>query len=106
MRIKKILIAIGITFVILIGALAALPYLFKEEIIAQVKTTANENLTAKLDFTDVDFSIFRHFPKLSVGLEGLEITNGPGPFEGVKLVKCERLDVAVDLFSMHFLAIT
>jgi hypothetical protein len=102
MRIKKILIAIGITFVILIGALAALPYLFKEEIIAQVKTTANENLTAKLDFTDVDFSIFRHFPKLSVGLEGLEITNGPGPFEGVKLVKCERLDVAVDLFSALF----
>ncbi|MBL7828096.1 MAG: AsmA family protein, partial [Saprospiraceae bacterium] len=102
MRIKKILIALGIVLLIIIGALAALPYLFKDEIIAQIKSTANESLTAKLDFKDVDFSIFRHFPKLSVGLEGLEITNGPGPFDGVKLVKCDRLDVAVDLFSIIF----
>lgn len=74
--------------------------LFKDDIIAEVKNAANESLTAKLDFKDVDISIFRHFPNLSVGLEGLEVTNGPGSFEGVKLVQCERLDVAVDLMSV------
>lgn len=99
---KKLLFGIAIFLVLLIGALIALPYFFKDEIIAQVKATANESLTATVDFKDVDISVFRNFPKLSVGLEGLEVTNGPGPFEGVKLVQCERLDVAVDLWSAIF----
>ncbi|GAB4496001.1 MAG: hypothetical protein OHK0019_26720 [Saprospiraceae bacterium] len=99
---KKLLFGIAIFLVLLIGALIALPYFFKDEIIAQVKTAANESLTATVDFKDVDISVFRNFPKLSVGLEGLEVTNGPGPFEGVKLVQCERLDVAIDLWSAIF----
>lgn len=99
---KKLLIGIAIFLVLLLGALVSLPYFFKDDIIAQVKTTANESLTAKLEFTDVDISVFRNFPNLSVGLEGLEITNGPGPFEGVKLVQCQRLDVAIDLWSALF----
>ncbi len=99
---KKVLFGLAIFLFLLLGALVAIPYLFKDEIIAQVKTTANESLTATLEFSDVDISIFRHFPKLSIGLKDLEITNGPGPFEGVKLVQCERLDVAVDLWSAIF----
>jgi hypothetical protein len=99
---KKVLFGLAIFLFLILGSLIAIPYLFKDEIIAQVKTAANESLTAKLEFSDVDISIFRNFPKLSVGLENLEITNGPGPFEGVKLVKCERLDVAVDLMSAIF----
>ena len=99
---KKVLFGLAIFIFLLLAALIAIPYLFKDEIIAQVKTAANESLTAKLDFSDVDISVFRHFPKLAVGLDNLEITNGPGPFEGVKLVKCERLDVAVDLWSAIF----
>ncbi|MBV6443096.1 MAG: hypothetical protein DYG98_09310 [Haliscomenobacteraceae bacterium CHB4] len=99
---KKLLFGIAVFLVLLIGAMIALPYFFKDEIIAQVKKAANESLTATVDFKDVDISIFRHFPKLAVGLEGLEVTNGPGPFAGVKLVQCERLDVAVDLWSAIF----
>ena len=99
MRLKKILTITAITLVVIIGVLVAIPFLFKDKIIAAVKTAANQSLTATLDFRDVNISVFRHFPQLSVGLEGLEITNGPGPFEGVKLVKCERLDVTVDLFT-------
>lgn len=99
---KKVLFGLAIFIFLLLAALVAIPYLFKDEIIAQVKTAANESLTAKLDFSDVDISVFRHFPKLAVGLDNLEITNGPGPFEGVKLVKCDRLDVAVNLWSAIF----
>mgnify|MGYP000278571254 CR=1 FL=1 len=99
---KKVLFGIAIFIFLLLAALVAIPYFFKDEIIAQVKTAANESLKAKLEFGDVNISIFRHFPKLSVGLDKLEITNGPGPFEGVKLVQCERLDVTVDLWSAIF----
>jgi hypothetical protein len=99
---KKVLFGFAILLFLLLAALVAIPYFFKDEIVAQVKTAANESLTAKLEFSDVDISVFRHFPQLSIGLEGLEITNGPGPFEGAKLVQCERLDVAVDLWSAIF----
>lgn len=99
---KKILIGIAISLAVVLGAMLAIPYLFKNEIVEQVKVIANESLTAKLDFSDVDVSLFRHFPKLSLGLKNLEVTNGPGPFEGVKLVRCERLDLTVDLWSAVF----
>ncbi len=99
---KKVLFGIAIFIFLLLGTLIAIPYFFKDEIVAQVKAAANERLTAKLEFSDVNISVFRHFPKLSIGLENLEITNGPGNFDGVKLVKCERLDVTVDLWSAIF----
>lgn len=92
------MIAFAVFFAVLLGAVVVLPYLFKDEIITAVKTAANENLNAKLDFKDVNFSVFRHFPKLSVGLEGLDIS-GVGPFDEVKLLRCERMDVAIDLLS-------
>lgn len=98
---KKVLFSIAILLVLLLGSLLILPYLFKDEIVAQVKTAANENLNAKVDFKDVNVSFFRHFPRLSVGLEGLEVM-GMEEFEGVKLVQCERLDVAVNLWSAIF----
>lgn len=99
---KKVLFGIAIFIFLFLAALVAIPYLFKDDIIAQIKTSANESLTARLEFSDVSISVFRNFPKLSVGLNDLEITNGPGPFNGVKLVRCERLDLAVDLWSALF----
>ncbi|MCB0533890.1 MAG: AsmA family protein [Saprospiraceae bacterium] len=98
---KKILAGIAVVLVLFVGAMAALPYFFKDEIIAQVKQTANESLTATLDFQDVSLSIFRHFPQLAIGLQGLEIT-GTGPFEDVKLIQCKQMDVAIDLWSAIF----
>ena len=98
---KKILFAFAAIIVLLLGALITVPYFFKDEIVATVKSTANESLTAKLDFSDVNLSVFRHFPKLSVGLEELSVT-GTGEFEDVRLLYCKRLDVAVDLWSAIF----
>jgi hypothetical protein len=96
---KKFLIGIGIVLVLLLGAMVAIPYFFKDKILAAIKEAANNELTATLDFSDVDVSLFREFPKLAVGLENITITNGPGPFEGVQLLKTKRLDVAVDLMA-------
>jgi len=98
---KKLLIVLGVIIVLFLGAITALPYFFKDEIVAAAKVAANENLTATLDFKDVNLSVFQHFPQLSIGLEGLEIT-GTGPFNGVKLVQCKQLDVAVDLWAAIF----
>jgi AsmA-like C-terminal region len=96
---KKILIALGVIIALLLSAAVAIPYFFKDEIVAAVKKSANDNLTATLDFKDVDISLFRQFPKLSIGLEDLRVTNGKGPFEGIQLLQTRRLDVAVDLWA-------
>ncbi|MFN4079804.1 MAG: AsmA-like C-terminal region-containing protein [Saprospiraceae bacterium] len=98
---KKIFLGIAIFVAVLIGALIALPFLFKDEIVAQIKKTANESLTATLDFERVSLSLFRHFPKLSVGLEDLSIT-GRDDFEGTRLLYCKKMDMAIDLWSAIF----
>jgi Ca2+-binding EF-hand superfamily protein len=54
--VKKALLSIAVILFLLIGALIALPFIFKDEIIAEVKKAANESLTAKVDFKD--FVIF------------------------------------------------
>jgi AsmA-like C-terminal region len=95
---KKLLIGIVLLLLIIVGALVAIPVFFKDEIVAQIKIAANESLNAKLDFTDVDVSVFRNFPKLSVGLQELDIM-GIGVFDGTRLIHCKKLDVAVDFWD-------
>ncbi len=97
-KMKKILIGFFALVVLLLAAAVAIPYFFKDEIFAAAKKAANENLNAKVEFSDVDISLFRNFPKLSVGLENL-LVSGVGEFEGTNLIRCERLDLAVDFWS-------
>jgi hypothetical protein len=96
---KKILKIVGITMVVLILAAIAIPYFFKDKIIAKVKTELNKQLTAKVDFKDVDISLFRHFPRLAVGLEDLQVT-GTGEFAADTLLSVKQIDVALNLMSV------
>ncbi|CAL1516949.1 AsmA-like C-terminal region-containing protein [Chitinophaga sp. MM2321] len=96
---KKILKIVAITIVVLVLAAIAIPYFFKDKIMATVKTELNKQLTAKVDFKDVDISLFRHFPRLAVGLENLEIT-GTGDFEGDTLLAVRQIDIALNLMSV------
>lgn len=98
MKVKKILKGIGITLLVLIALLIAIPYLFKGQIIAKIKTELNKNLNAKVDFSDVDISLFRRFPRLAVALEDLQVT-GVDHFNGDTLVAVKRLDLAMNLMS-------
>ncbi|MBC9930381.1 AsmA-like C-terminal region-containing protein [Chitinophaga qingshengii] len=96
---KKILKIVAVTLVVLILAAIAIPYFFKDKIIAKVKTELNKHLTAKVDFKDVDISLFRHFPRLAVGLDQLQVT-GTGEFDGDTLLAVKQIDVALDLMSI------
>jgi hypothetical protein len=96
---KKILKISLIVFLILIVAAFAIPLLFKDKIIAKVKTEINKNVLARVDFKDVDISLFRHFPKLSVGMEKLQVM-GIAEFEKDTLLSSENLDVSLNLMSV------
>ena len=99
---KKILLFFGAFLLLFIGTLVAIPYFYKDELVSEIKKAANEQLTATLEFGEVNLSLFRSFPDLAVGLETISVTNGPGPFEGVQLLRANRLDIVVDIWEILF----
>jgi vacuolar-type H+-ATPase subunit H len=96
---KRILIGLGILIVLLIGAAAAIPVLFKDQLLAKAKTIINEQVNAEVEFSDVSLSLFRHFPDISFGMDDLTV-NGIDTFRGVTLAKARRLDLTLDLLSV------
>lgn len=72
---KKALKIFGITTLIIIALLIAIPFAFQGQIKDLVKRFINENLNAKVEFSDVNLSFIRSFPQAHVSLNDLVITN-------------------------------
>lgn len=96
---KKIGIGLLVFLLLIVGALFILPSVFKDDIAALVKSAANDNLNATLDFGNHDISIFTDFPNLTVTLHNVVVHNA-APFDGVTLADIGGLEVTVDLFSL------
>ncbi|MBK8522325.1 MAG: AsmA-like C-terminal region-containing protein [Chitinophagaceae bacterium] len=97
-KLKKFLKIFFIILLILIGLLFATPYIFKGKIVTMVKKEVNKNLNAKVDFKEVDISFFRRFPKVSIGLDDLQVI-GINYFADDTLLSAKRLDATVDFLS-------
>jgi hypothetical protein len=97
---KKFLKITGITLLVLILALIAVPFLFKGKIIERVKKEANNNLNATVNFSDdIGISIFKSFPKLTVTLKQVSIV-GKDTFLGDTLVYLPDISVALNVMSV------
>ncbi|WP_452218624.1 AsmA family protein [Lacinutrix undariae] len=72
---KKALKIAGITLLIIFLLLLAIPYAFQSQIKTMVKDTINDNLNAKVEFSDVSLSLIKSFPKAHVEVNDLLITN-------------------------------
>lgn len=90
--VKKILKWTGIVLLVLIIALAATPFLFKNKIKELVMKTINEKVDATVAFEDVSLSLFKSFPKANVTIEKLSIIN-KAPFAGDTLVYMGQIDL-------------
>ncbi len=97
--ISKTLKVVFIFITILIIAAVSIPYLFKDKIIAKVKTGINENIEAIVDFKDIDISFLKSFPSVSVSLNELNIS-GKGAFNGNKLIQAKKFDINLDFWSV------
>jgi hypothetical protein len=98
---KRLKIFLKIFFIVLslmIGLLFATPYIFRGKIISLVKKEINKSLYAKVDFKTVDISFFRRFPKVSIGLDELQVI-GLDYFEKDTLLYAKRMDATVDFMS-------
>lgn len=93
---KKILKITAIVLVVIVAALFAIPYFFKDQIKAKIAEAINESVDAKVSFNDADVSLFKNFPNATVGIEKLVIIN-KAPFEGDTLVSLGELNLKMSI---------
>ncbi len=89
----------GIVLLVLIVLAFLIPLFFKSKIMAVAREQINKHVNAKVDFKDIDISLFRHFPRLAVGLDNLQVV-GIDNFSKDTLIAAKQIDVALNLFSL------
>lgn len=96
---KKFLKWTGITLLVIIILLIALPFMFKGKLIQMAKDEANKSLNAKVDFGEFDLSIFSSFPDFRFSINNVSVA-GVGEFENDTLAYLKKLQLDVNLMSV------
>lgn len=96
---KKLLKITGLIVLLLLLMAFTIPVVFKKQVQALVKKEINKQLNANVDFRDVRLSLFRHFPKVTISIKGLQIT-GKSSFAADTLLATESADITAGLFSV------
>ena len=76
----------------------AIPYFFEDQIKAKILKSINENVDAKVAFSDANLSLFKSFPNANIELENLSIIN-KAPFEGDTLVALKELNLKIGFYN-------
>jgi len=96
---KKFFKITGITLVVLIVLAFLIPVVFKKQIQRLVKKEINKSINAKVDFSDVKLSLFKHFPKVAIVIEDLTII-GLNEFSEDTLLAAKKVDASAGLFNV------
>ncbi|WP_264536136.1 AsmA-like C-terminal region-containing protein [Flavobacterium sp. N1736] len=92
---------LAITFAVILGLLFLTPIVFEDQIKDQIKKTANERLSAELNYSDVSVSFFRHFPSLTLTLNDLNL-NGSAPYKNEKFITAKEVSFGINVASLVF----
>ncbi|SHF87524.1 AsmA-like C-terminal region-containing protein [Flavobacterium defluvii] len=92
---------LGITFAVILALLFLTPIVFEDQIKEQIKKTANERLSAELNYSDVSVSFFRHFPSLTLTLDNLSL-NGSAPYKNEKFITAKEVSFGINVASLVF----
>ncbi len=93
---------IGIGFAIigiLIVIMSLIPGMFKNKLAQKIKLEINKNINAKVEFSDIELSLFRSFPQLNITINKFAI-EGVANFNQVPLLNIEALYTSVNLSSL------
>ncbi|WP_339662645.1 AsmA-like C-terminal region-containing protein [Croceibacter atlanticus] len=93
---KKILKIFGIFVLILVIGLIAAPFLFKGTIEKLIKKTINNNVSAQVEWRDLDLTLFSSFPDATVVIKDFSVVNND-PFKGDTLASGERLELQMGI---------
>lgn len=95
---RKALYITGGVLLLLLLAAVLVPFLFRDKVDALLKAQINRSLHAQVDYQRLGLSLFRHFPALTVRLEGLTVINRE-PFAGDTLLSCAAIDVGLHVLK-------
>jgi len=98
-RSARITAAIVTPLVALLLLLAVAPMLFRGRIEQAAQREVNQSVDARVAWQGLGLSFFRHFPNLSLTLDGLTVA-GAGRFDGDTLAAVQHLRVVLDLGSV------
>lgn len=100
--VKRTLQVVGGILVLFIGILIAIPYFYKNELLDQAKSFANEQINATLDFDNdkVGLSLLWTFPDFSFRIGDLSVT-GHDEFEGKKLAHIGNFYFTINLMDVY-----
>jgi len=87
---KKILKITGIFLSVILGVLIAVPFFLEAKIGTLIKNNVNKNINAALDFSEVNLSLLRSFPKAELRIQDLVLLT-KGSFEGDTLFKSKSI---------------
>lgn len=93
---KKALKILGGIIITLFLILLIVPFAFQSQIKDLVKNYINDNLNAKVEFTDVDLSLIQNFPKAHVSIDNLVITNN-APFKDETFATVKSISFSMPL---------
>lgn len=95
---KKLLKVLGILLLLLLALIIVLPFFLKGKIAEEIKKGINEQINAKVEFSDVSLSLLKDFPRLTLEIDSLIIQNLE-PFEGRELARVNRVSTEINLLS-------
>jgi AsmA-like C-terminal region len=96
---KKIFKFLLMFLLVIVGVAFSVPFLFKNKIMEAVKQQINKNLLAKTNFSNVDISLFKHFPKAAISIDSISVV-GINEFDGDTLIAAKNIDIAVNIMSL------
>ena len=96
---KKVLRVVGIIVLIFVALLIALPFFLEGKIGDIIKNNVNQNVNAKLDFSQADLSLFSSFPNAEVSLSNVSLIN-KASFEGDTLFASKSVSLKMGISEL------
>ena len=96
---KKFLKIIGALLLLVVVVLIAAPFILEVKIGDLIRTNVNNNVNAKLDFTNANLSLIKSFPNAELGLQNVSLIN-QAPFEGDTLFAAKELSLTLGISEL------
>lgn len=96
---KKLSLTLLAVLTGLLGLAYTLPYFFKDQIQEQVNKAIIKQVKGKVYYSDLNLSLFRHFPYLAINIEDFGIV-GLAPFSQDTLAQAKGFELSFDVMSL------
>ena len=99
-RIGFFFLGVVVFFMLSSGLLALYFKNNKAEIITQINTKINENITGKIDIGDIRYKFLKGFPNMTLALSQVELKDSLWAVHKRTLLKAEQIEIRIDLWDL------